>query len=45
MQLERAYGIMNLNFHTIPPALMSASIEELEEMLAEVRRQKALLEE
>ena len=36
---------MNLNFHTISPALMGASLEELEEMLAEVRRQKALLEE
>ena len=35
---------MNLNFHTIPSALMGASIEELEEMLAEVRRQKRLLE-
>ena len=36
---------MNLNFHAISPALMGASLEELEEMLAEVRRQKALLEE
>ena len=35
---------MNLNFHAISPALMGASLEELEEMLAEVRRQKALLE-
>ena len=35
---------MNLNFHAIPPALMCASIEELEEMLAEVRRQKRVLE-
>ena len=35
---------MNLNIHTIPPYLMGASLEELEEMLAEVRRQKRLLE-
>ena len=35
---------MNLNVHTISPALMGASLEELEEMLAEVRRQKRLLE-
>ena len=35
---------MNLNVHTIPPYLMGASVEELEEMLAEVRRQKRLLE-
>jgi hypothetical protein len=34
---------MNLNVHTIPPYLMGASLEELEEMLAEVRRQKRLV--
>ena len=34
---------MNLNFHAILPASMGASIEELEEMLAEVRSQKRLL--
>ena len=35
---------MNLNVHAISPALMGASLEELEEMLAEVRRQKRVLE-
>ena len=34
---------MNLNFHAIPPVLMGASLEELEEMLAGVRRQKRVL--
>ena len=35
---------MNPTLHTIPHTLMSAHIEELEAMLAEVRRQKWLLD-